>query len=86
MRAPRGTLIAFATQPGNVAQDGAGPNSPFATALAETIHTPGLGVFSAFNEVGVKVMCATGGAQQPWTAHPGRTLTPYQPMLTILNR
>src|SRR6202012_5201277 len=38
MKAPDGTLISFATQPGNVAVDGAGANGPFATALAEAIR------------------------------------------------
>jgi uncharacterized caspase-like protein len=33
MRAPEGTLISYATQPGNVAQDGDGGNSPYTKAL-----------------------------------------------------
>ena len=35
--AASGTLIAYATQPGNVAADGKGRNSPFTTALLEHI-------------------------------------------------
>jgi hypothetical protein len=66
MRAPEGTLISFATQPGNVAQDGANGNSPYSKALAQTLLRPGLGVFDAFNEVGLTVKKATGGEQQPW--------------------
>jgi hypothetical protein len=66
MRAPEGTLISFATQPGNVAQDGAAGNSPFTKALAVTIIRPGLDIFRAFNEVGLAVASATAGAQQPW--------------------
>jgi hypothetical protein len=27
---------------------------------------PGVGIFDAFNQVGVKVKKSTGGAQQPW--------------------
>ncbi len=65
MQAPRGTLISFATQPGNVAQDGVG-NSPFTRALAQTIQKPGLDIFRTFNEVGLAVSEATGGSQQPW--------------------
>ena len=42
MRAPEGTLISFATQPGAVAQDGTNGNSPFTRALAQTIRRPGL--------------------------------------------
>ena len=37
MRAPEGTLISYATQPGNVAQDGADGNSPYTKALSATI-------------------------------------------------
>jgi hypothetical protein len=68
MRAPEGTLISFATQPGNVAQDGAGGNSPYTGALAQTMRRPGLGIFDVFNEVGLAVMQATGDAQQPWVS------------------
>jgi Caspase domain len=66
MRAPEGTLISFATQPGSVAQDGYDGHSPFSKALAQTIQKPGLGIFDAMNEVGLAVKSATGGSQQPW--------------------
>jgi hypothetical protein len=66
MRAPEGTLISFATQPGSVAQDGSDGHSPFTAALARTIRKPGLGIFDALNEVGLAVKDKTGGAQQPW--------------------
>jgi uncharacterized caspase-like protein len=66
MQAPEGTLISFATQPGNVAQDGTGGDSPFSKALAQTMRKPGLDIFRAFNEVGLVVARATGGEQQPW--------------------
>jgi uncharacterized caspase-like protein len=68
MQAPEGTLISFATQPGNVALDGSGRNSPYTLALAQTIRKPGLGLFDAFNAVGLAVKQATGGAQQPWVS------------------
>lgn len=67
MRAPEGTLISFATQPGNVALDGEG-DSPFTKALAATIRKPGLDIFQTFNEVGLAVKRSTGGAQQPWVS------------------
>jgi hypothetical protein len=70
MKAPEGTLISFATQSGNVAQDGpAGGNSPFALALAWGIQQPGLDQFGAFNRVGVRVKKMTAGAQQPWMSN-----------------
>jgi hypothetical protein len=68
MQAPAGTLISFATQPGSVAQDGGNGNSPYARALADTIRKPGLGIFDAFNQIGLEVKRATGGAQQPWVS------------------
>jgi formylglycine-generating enzyme required for sulfatase activity len=68
MKAPEGTLISFATQPGSVAQDGADGNSPYTKALAETIRKPGLGIFDAFNQVGLQVKRATNGVQQPWVS------------------
>ncbi|WP_409998774.1 caspase family protein [Bradyrhizobium sp. SZCCHNS2022] len=68
MQAPEGTLISYATQPGNVALDGEGGNSPYSSALAATIRKPGLGLFEAFNEVGLAVKKSTGGAQQPWVS------------------
>jgi formylglycine-generating enzyme required for sulfatase activity len=68
MQAPQGTLISFATQPGNVALDGTGNNSPYTQALAQTMRKPGLDIFRTFNEVGHAVASATGGAQQPWVS------------------
>jgi uncharacterized caspase-like protein len=68
MRAPEGTLISYATRPGNVAQDGTGGNSPYTRALAQTMRKPGLDIFRVFNDVGLTVKQATGGAQQPWVS------------------
>ncbi|MBI3702101.1 MAG: SUMF1/EgtB/PvdO family nonheme iron enzyme [Afipia sp.] len=68
MRAPEGTLISFATQPGNVAQDGADGNSPYTKALAATMKKPGLDIFRALNEVGLEVAKSTGSSQQPWVS------------------
>jgi uncharacterized protein YraI len=66
MRAPEGTLISYATQPGNVALDGSDGNSPYTTALTQAIRRPGVDIFQTFNQVGLSVMQATGNAQQPW--------------------
>jgi uncharacterized caspase-like protein len=68
MRAPEGTLISYATQPGNVARDGAGGNSPYTRALAEAIRKPGKDIFQTFNAVGLAVKEVTGGVQQPWVS------------------
>lgn len=66
MQAPEGTMISFATQPGNVALDGADGNSPYTTALAAAMRKPGLDIFRTFNEVGLAVSAATAGAQKPF--------------------
>ena len=66
MQAPEGTLISFATQPGNVALDGRHGHSPFTRALANVMQRPGLDIFRTFNEVGVIVSHRTNKEQQPW--------------------
>src|ERR1700682_2108105 len=68
MRAPEGTLISYATQPGNAAQDGSDGHSPYTKALAATIRQSGLDIFQTFNQVGLAVKRETGGSQQPWVS------------------
>ncbi len=68
MRAPEGTLISYATQPGNVALDGTDGHSPYTRALAGTIKQAGLDIFQTFNQVGLAVKRSTGGSQQPWVS------------------
>jgi len=68
MRAPEGTLISYATQPGSVARDGADGNSPYTRALAEAIRKPGQDIFQTFNAVGLAVKQTTAGSQQPWVS------------------
>jgi formylglycine-generating enzyme required for sulfatase activity len=68
MRAPEGTLISYATRPGNVAFDGDAGHSPYTNALARTIRKAGLDLFQTFNEVGLSVMQVTGNSQQPWVS------------------
>ena len=61
-----GFLIAFATQPDNVALDGAGRNSPFAQALLSHVAEPGASIASLMIKVRNDVIAATGGQQVPW--------------------
>ncbi|MGJ8556861.1 MAG: caspase family protein [Sulfitobacter geojensis] len=63
-----GTLIAYATQPGNVALDGAGRHSPFTDALLEHISTPDLDVEIMMRSVRRDVMQKTAGQQVPWSS------------------
>jgi Caspase domain/YARHG domain len=68
IRAPEGTLLSYATQPGNVALDGDNGHSPYTRALADTMQKPGLDIFQTFNQVGLTVKRATGSSQQPWVS------------------
>jgi len=68
IRAPEGTLLSYATQPGNVALDGSDGHSPYTRALVETMQRPGLDVLQTFNQVGLLVKRATGSNQQPWVS------------------
>ncbi len=61
-----GSFIAYATQPDNVAQDGAGRNSPFTSALLKFIERPGLSLPDLMIEVRKAVMTETNGKQVPW--------------------
>jgi hypothetical protein len=61
-----GTLIAFATQPGNVALDGEGRNSPFTSALLTIMERPGLPLSEVMISVRNEVLKTTGGKQLPW--------------------
>ncbi|MEM9670163.1 MAG: caspase family protein [Pseudomonadota bacterium] len=63
----QGLLIAYATEPGYTAADGAGTaNSPFTTALADVLPQTGLVAELAFKRVADRVKTATGGAQNPF--------------------
>jgi uncharacterized caspase-like protein len=61
-----GTLISYATQPGNIALDGAGRNSPYAGALVRHITHPDLDLSGILIAVRNDVMTATAGKQVPW--------------------
>ncbi len=64
--APHGMLIAFSTQPGNVALDGVGRNSPFTKAVLANIDRPGLSVGDMLINVRTEVMKETADKQVPW--------------------
>ena len=67
--APSGTLIAFATSPGDVAADGEGANSPYTLALSQMIKKPGLPIEQTFKGARNLVWEWTKGsgkAQIPW--------------------
>jgi hypothetical protein len=67
MESSRGTLIAFATEPGNTALDGkAGEHSPFTKALLANVAEPGLEIRLALTKVRAQVVEETRQAQMPW--------------------
>src|SRR5246500_5719156 len=67
MKSGEGTLIAFATGPGQTALDGTdGQNSPFTRALISHITQPGLEIQQAMTEVRAQVNEETNKGQLPW--------------------
>lgn len=63
----QGTLVAFAASQGQVAMDGRGENSPYATALMEAVVQPNLEIGLMFRRVRDEVLAATENKQLPWT-------------------
>jgi Caspase domain len=61
-----GSLIAYATEPGKVAFDGSGPNSPYTSALIHHVNTPNQEIREMLTRVRRDVIAATGGRQVPW--------------------
>lgn len=61
-----GTFIAYSTQPGNVALDGHGRNSPFTAALLDGLKEPGRNLTAVMIEVRRQVLASTSGKQVPW--------------------
>jgi len=84
----RGTLIAYASAPGQPAEDGpAGRNSVYTKNLADEMMTPGLEVEQMFKNVRVKVLRDTKERQVPWvntsltsnfSFNPGRSVSPRE--------
>jgi uncharacterized caspase-like protein len=67
MKSGEGTLIAFATGPGQTALDGQpGTNSPFTRALMDNIAAPGVEIQQAMTKVRAQVSDETSKAQLPW--------------------
>ncbi len=74
-----GTLISFSTQPGNVALDGSGRNSPYSGPLAKAIGTPGEDILSILTAVRNEVLATTGEKQVPWENHALRARFYFNP-------
>jgi len=66
--APRGTVIAYATAPGDTAADGDGDNGLYTTELLKAIVLPGLKLEEVFKRTIDGVARASRNKQTPWVA------------------
>jgi Caspase domain len=64
--APKGTIIGFATSPGQKASDGKGRNGAYTEALLQHIDTPDSNIETMFKRVRNIVAAATGEKQTTW--------------------
>jgi|GEM_PF-2241950 len=68
IQSPSDIVVAYATEPGNVADDGDGTHSPYAQAFLKHLQDPAstaLPVTEFFNRVGISVEQLTDGKQSP---------------------
>jgi len=66
MNAPSGSLIAYATQPGNTSSDGSRRNGLYTSALLKHIKTKNITILEMFQKGRSTVMRQTGKNQIPW--------------------
>jgi TPR repeat protein len=66
LAAPVNSYVVFSTSPGEVALDGVGDNSPFASAFLQAASLGAVPVTDVFEEVRRKVFVETQGVQVPW--------------------
>jgi hypothetical protein len=64
--APANTLIAFATDPGNIAADGRGTHSPYTSSLLRAVKNPGVLADEVFRKVREDIAVVLGSGQTPW--------------------
>ena len=65
-RPATGSLIAYATAPNSVAEDGSGRNGLYTKHLLRYMQEPGLDVEDMFKKVRIAVERESGGEQTPW--------------------
>jgi formylglycine-generating enzyme required for sulfatase activity len=65
-RVPRNTIVAMATKADQIAEDGAGGNSPFTEALLAHLQVPGLELSLFFRSVRDVVLKSTNNRQEPY--------------------
>lgn len=64
--APKGTIVAYATSPGQTASDGDGRNGAYTAALLQHLDTPDCSIEGMFKRVRNSLSTATGGKQISW--------------------
>ena len=64
--APPGTLLAYATAPGNTAADGLGANGLYTENVLKELQTPGSKIEDVFKRVRLNVRMQSRGRQIPW--------------------
>ena len=65
MKPPAGSLIAFATDAGHIAQDGEGVNGLYTGELVKHLQTPGITIEQVFKRTRAAVIKQSGGKQVP---------------------
>ena len=68
MTAPVGSIIAFATSPGNTASDGTGENGLYTSGLLTYINEPGITAIQMFQKVTAYVLKNSRNQQLPWVS------------------
>jgi hypothetical protein len=64
--APVGSLLAYATAPGNVASDGTGKNGLYTENLLKELSRPNVRIEDALKRVRLNVRLSSSGEQVPW--------------------
>lgn len=68
IKAPSGTLIAYATQPGNTASDGTTRNGLYTSQLLLEMKKPNVPIETVFKRVAENVSNLSGDKQEPWVS------------------
>ncbi|KZM39333.1 hypothetical protein OA92_20815 [Marinomonas sp. SBI22] len=66
MFAPKGTLIAYSTSPGETASDGLGNNGAYTESLLKHINKPDIAIEDVFKKVRNSLSVITSGKQTSW--------------------
>lgn len=80
--APPGSLVVYATAPGQVAADGNGRNSPFSQAFVRQLLVPGQEVEAMLRNVKKSVRETTQGVQVPWSSSSMTDTFTFVPSMT----